>query len=340
MLIAACGGDSATPAPAELDLLDSNGDGDVVIGIAAAGPVDDEGYYEAVSNGAAEFADQHGWAAPIVVDDISAEDAATELENLAQQGVDIIVVGATEIASPMADLAERYSELFWYCHCGSGWPESEFYAQSQDDSSELQYTNGVAIGLKLRETGGDSVVMLGCCHLGFETESFMAMELGLQSVDPSFSATYVPTGRFPFDFDNLVGATEAFNAAVAEGADAFSLFLGGPLNAIGQLANESGVLAISGGPADVCERENVAWDIGVRYDGGEYLHAVFTALVNGEFEEGKVKVFHVGVDPEPGAVICDPTQDQQTFLDSAYASVASGDLADEFEVIKGEAHAS
>jgi basic membrane protein A len=362
MIVAACGGTAATTtavttpsvtevvtttaaptttttAAPEPDPLDTNGDGQVLIGIAAAGPVDDGGYYQAVVDAAQQFAAEQGWAEPLVVDNIAAEAAATEIDNLAQQGVDVMIIGAGEIAAPMADLAAQYPDIFWYCNCGAGWPQSEFYAQSQDDGSEIHYTAGVAAGLLLQERGGDSMVMIGCCDLGFEKEAFLAMKLGLAAVDPSFTITYVPTGNFPFDFDNTAGATEALNNALAEGADGVYPFLGGALNPIGLAANGAGIFNVAAGPSDACSRTDVAWDMTVKFDGGDYVRAIFPGIVDGSVVEGAIKVFHVGVDPEPGAQICNPSAEAQAALDEAYALVASGSLNDQFGAIKGEAYA-
>ena len=91
---------------AALDL-DTNGDGTVVFGIAAAGPRDDGGYYQALVDEAIAVSEENGYGDPIVVDNITTEDAATELANLAEQGVDTIFVGASEIADPLTDLIAR-----------------------------------------------------------------------------------------------------------------------------------------------------------------------------------------------------------------------------------------
>ena len=157
--------------------------------------------------------------------------------NLAQQPVDIVIVGASEIAEPMPDLAEEFSDIFWYCNCGAGFPESEFYLQSQDNGAGIAYTAGVATGILLRDSGGDAVSFLGCCDLPFEVEHYLAYELGLAAIDEAFNFTYVPTGDFPFDFDNIQNASAAFENAVAEGADAVYPYLGGahePVVAAGQ----------------------------------------------------------------------------------------------------------
>ena len=246
---------ATTDASGEMPDLDANGDGEVRIGIAAAGPRDDGAYYQAVVDAAESFSAENGWGDVIVVDNIQAADAATELANLAQQPIDILIVGASEIAEPMPDLAEQYSDIFWYCNCGAGFPESEFYLQSQDDGAEIAYTAGVATGILLRDSGGDAITMIGCCDLGFEIQHYLAFELGLHAVDPALSFTYVPSGDFPFDFDNVQNATAAYENAVAEGADAIYPYLGGAHEPLVQRSNEGGQIVLSAGASDVCTRE-------------------------------------------------------------------------------------
>ena len=338
------GGDEETTTtgdaePEDDNALDTNGDGEVVFGIAAAGPRDDGAYYEAVVSAAVEIAEERGFGEPIVVDNIQAADAATELDNLAQQNVDVIIVGASEIAEPLPDLIEQYPDIFWYCNCGAGFPENPGLAQSLDDGSEINYTAGFATGLLMQESGGDSVVFLGCCDLGFEKESFMAFELGLQAVDPAFTVTYVPTGDFPFDFDNTGNASAALETAIADGADAVYPFLGGAHRPIVQAANEAGIIAMSAGSSTACDDEELDYQIAVRFDGGDYVRAVMEELVSGEFAEGDVRTFRVGVDPEPGAQICDATPEQQEALDAVYEQIAAGEFTDEFGAIKAEAYA-
>ena len=337
---------TTTAAPVEVKGLgdeflafDANGDGKITIGVAAAGPADDGAYYQAVVDAAIELSAEYGFEDPIVVDKIEAANAATELSNLAEQGVDIIIVGASEIAEPLPDLTEEYSDIFWYCNCGAGFESLPGLAQSLDDSSEISYTAGYASGLLLQERGSTVAYFIGCCDLNFEMEALLGFEMGLQAVDGAFTVTYVPTGAWPYDFDNVPNATEAFNTALAQGVGVVYPYLGGAHEAIVQLANESGVAALSAGPSDVCTREgDLTWDIAVRFDGGDYVAAIFPQIFAGDVVEGETKVFKVGVDAEPGAVICNATADQQAAMDAVYAEIASGAFADDFGAIKGAAY--
>ena len=287
---------------------------------------------------AISVSEENGYGDPIVVDNITTEDAATELANLAEQGVDAIFVGASEIADPLGDLIEQYPDIFWYCNCGAGYPENPGLAQSQDDSSEISFTAGYATGLLLQAAGGDSAAFIGCCDLNFEKEAFLAYELGLQAVDAAFTMTYIPTGGFPFDFDNTAGATEALNGAITSGADAVYPYLGGAHEPLVKIANEQGLITMSAGSSKACDRTDLDYQIQVKFDSGDYLDVVLNEIIDGTFHEGDTRVFHVGVDPEPGAEICDSTPEQQAAMDDVYAQIAAGDFAEQFGAIKGQAY--
>ncbi len=329
-----------TTAPATVSPLDTNNDGKVVFGIAAAGPADDGAYYQAAVDAAKQLSIDNGFEPPIVVDNILAADAATALADLAQQGVDVIIVGASEIAEPLPQLIAQYPDIFWYCNCGAGFPANPGLAQSTDNGAEIGYTAGYATGLKFQESGGDSAVFIGCCDLGFEKQSYLAFELGLMDVDPSFKMTYVPTGDFPYDFDNTANAVAALQTAIDNGADAVYPYLGGAHRPVVQAANTAGIITMSAGASKVCDAsEELDYDIAVRFDGGDYIRAVIGSIIDGSFTEGSVKKFSVGVDPEPGAVICNATAKEQTAMDAIYTRIAAGEFAAKLGEISGKAFA-
>ena len=318
--------------------LDSNGDGKVILGVAAAGPRDDGAYYQALVDAAEEISAAQGWEPPVIIDNIEPAVAATELENLVAQGVDIIAVGAGEISDPLPDLVAQYPDVFWYCNCGTGFPQMDGVALSTNDGAEIEYVVGYATGLLMQERGGDTAYMIGCCDLGFEVETELAMRLGLKAVDPSYDVIYTPTGNYPFDFDNVAGATEAFNVALDAGMDALYPYLGGAHEPLVQLSNEHDVIVMSAGASNVCERTDLHWDMAALFDGGDFARAVFPLIVSGQFEEGSIYKFSVGRDPEVGSKICGPTDEQKALLDQAHADVLNGYCLAEFDTIRAIAY--
>ncbi len=319
----------ATTEPIEVDALvaqfDSNGDGTVTIGVAAAGPRDDNGYYQSLVNFAEDFSAENNFAPPIVSDNIGPAEAAQALSDLAQQNVDILMVGASEIAEPLADLTEQFPDIFWYCNCGAGFAELPGLAQATDWGAAIHYSAGVAMGAVLQEQGSTSAVWLGCCGINFEVEAYDATLYGLQSVDESFTMEYVGTGDFEFDFDNAANATAALTNAQANGATLVYAYLGGALDPVGQLATDEGMAAFAAGPADVCERD-IPWTGGVVFDGGLYASQALRLIIDGELTEGSTYQFPT----EPGlngAVLCDASADAQGAVDGAFGLLASFDDA-------------
>lgn len=336
--------DEAMEEEPETDALvasfDANGDGTVTIGVAAAGPRDDNGYYQSLVDFAEEFSADNGFAAPIVSDRIGAEEAAQAMSDLAQQGVDIIFVGASEIAEPLPDLTEEFPDIFWYCNCGAGFAELPGLAQATDWGAAIHYTAGVAMGQIMVEQGSTQSVFLGCCDLNFEQEAYNATVYGMQSVDPSLTMEYVSTGDFPFDFDNSANATAALTAAQADGATLAYAYLGGALEPVGQLATEQGLAVFAAGPADVCTRDDgIDWTGSIVFDGGLYAAQALRLIVDGELTEGSTYQFptEVGLN---GAELCAPSADAEAALGDAYGLLASFDdaLYGDLGAISGEAY--
>jgi basic membrane lipoprotein Med (substrate-binding protein (PBP1-ABC) superfamily) len=360
LVVAACGDDDSssesadTEAPAETEApadteaepetdaivatFDANGDGTVTIGVAAAGPRDDNGYYQSLVNFAEEYSAENGFAPPIVSDNIGPAEAAQALSDLAQQGVDILMVGASEIAEPLPDLTEEFPDIFWYCNCGAGFQELPGLAQATDWGAAIHYTAGAAMGAALQDEGGTSAVFLGCCDINFEVESYEATLYGLQSVDPSFTMEYVGTGDFEFDFDNSANATAALTNAQANGATLAYAYLGGALDPVGQLGVDEGMAVFAAGPADVCDRD-IPWTGGVVFDGGVYASEALRLIIEGELTEGETYQFPTeqGLN---GGVLCDASADGQATLDGSFVALASFDeaLYDELGAISAAAY--
>lgn len=319
---------------------DANGDGTVTIGVAAAGPRDDNGYYQSLINFAEEFSEENGFAAPIVTDNIQSADAAQAMADMAQQGVDIMMVGASEIAEPLPDLTEEFSEIFWYCNCGAGFQELPGLAQATDWGAAIHYTAGVAMGAVMQEEGSTQSVFIGCCDLPFEREAYNATVAGMKSVDESLEMVYVGSGDFEFDFDNSANATAALTNAAAEGATLAYAYLGGAMEPVGQLATDEGITVFATSAADICSRDDgIAWAGTIIFDGGVYASEALKLIVAGDLAEGTTYQFPTEQTLPNGAEICDPSDEAQALVDDAFVAVASdGELLGVLGEISGAAY--
>jgi basic membrane protein A len=357
MVMVACGDDDAatttTAAPtttaavtttaastttAAPEYADFNGDGQVLIGVATDGARDDGAYYQALVDKVIEISAANGFADPIIVDLIDPANAETELRNIAEQGVDILAVGSSALSEPLPTLLAEFPDIFWYCNCGSGYQVTEGLLISLDRGAELWLSGGYAAGLLMQEAGGTTAAFIGCCDLDFEQESFNAFVYGLQLVDPTFTATYTPTGAFPFDFNNTAAATEAFNGALAEGVSFVVPFLGGALEPVVQLANDNGILVTHAGSSKACARTDYNFDMTVKFDTGDYVDPIFADIIAGTALEGTAREFHVGIDSVVGAELCHGTAEQVAALDAFNARIGAGEFADVINGIVADAY--
>ncbi len=323
--IAAVAATSTTLAP-DAGPLDFNGDGQVVFGVATTGPADGGGWSQQIADAARALSTENGFAEPIVLDNVHPAEAVAQIGQLAQQAVDVIILSARAIAASIGDVIAQHPDIYWYCNCGAGIPEDPGLAQVIDNGAEIGYTAGYATGLLLAATGGRRTTVIGCCDHGFEKQVWHAFEAGLQAVDRTYRMTFVRTGESEFDFDNTANATAAFRTALDERTDAVFPYLDGAHRAVVQAANEAGGITLSAGLSTACDDVDLAYDIAVRFGGGDYLRALLPSIIDGTFVEGSTRAFKVGVDPQPGAVICNPTPDQQAAMRALYARIAAGEL--------------
>jgi basic membrane protein A len=268
-----------------------------------------------------------------VVDKIAAADAATQIENLAKQSPDIMMIGASEIGQSLPDLSKKYDKIFWYCNCGAGQQPNPNYTQSQDEGTEISYSAGYATGLLLKTKGKSKVAFIGNNNLNFEVAAFESFKLGLKAVDSTYDVTYYATGSF----NDVQKATEAYNTAKGAGIGAVYPYLGGAHEAIVKLANKDDIITMSAGRSDACARTDIKYQIAVRFDAGDYLDTIFKEILSGTLKEGAIRTFHVGKDKEPGAVICSATADQKAAMDKVYADIAAGKFANDFLAINKKA---
>ena len=125
----------------------------------------------------------------------------------------------------------------------------------------------------------------------------------------------------------------------SQGVRAVYPYLGGAHEAVVKLANEKGdVIMMSAGSSTACDRTDLKYDIAVKFDAGDYVSTILDELLAGKLKPGDVRQFKVGVDPQPGAVICKPTPDQTAAMDAVYSDIAAGKFADQFYQLKKEVY--
>ncbi len=309
------------------------------IALVTEGPRHDGSYFERIWAETEAFADPLGYGV-IVFDAVAPTDARAALTQIAQTAeVDAIFLASNAVAGSLEELSQRFPQVYWYCNCGPDYPASPNYSLTADNQLDIHYTGGVALGLKLQESGGDEVGMLGCCEMDFEQKVFLALELGLKTVNQDYSVRYFPTGDAMFDFHNIPNASQALDLAVEEGLDAIYPFLAGAVDYVVRDSRSRSFIVAYPGDASSCDSldddgENLV-DVAIRFDGSDYFVDAMQDILAGRFSEGTQRTFSAASHPSiVGAEFCNSSSSLEDRLDRAFEMVRLGSLNDEFDAIR------
>ena len=302
---------------------DINDDGRVVIGIASPGDTNDGGYYESFVRGARAFADEAGWEL-IVADFINPAESESAMADLARQGIDFLAVGATELQDGLDAIActEEFGHIAMYISATLA-VESECYGQSSDDYFQIYWVTGVAMAQLLERTGGAKAGFIGGPELAFSTNAHRSLEAGLKSVIPDAELVVTHTG----DFNDAALGIEAARAMLDQDVGVIHTFLGGAMFPTGGFVASEGGMALSAS-TNTCFPGSPFVGSAL-FPPGDYLVANLRDFANGEYREGVIREFVVGIDPEVGVVMCDATPEEQAAIDEVVAMIGSGELVPE-----------
>ena len=317
------GGDMAEAGTLVVGQPDINGDGRVVIGIASPGDTNDGGYYQSFVQGAQAFADEAGWDL-IVADFINPAESESAMADLARQGIDFLAVGATELQDGLDAIActEEFGSIAMYISATLA-IESECYGQSSDDYFQIYWATGVAMAQLLERTGGAKAGFIGGPELAFSTNAHRSLEAGLKSVIPDAELVVTHTG----DFNDAALGIEAARAMLDQDVGVIHTFLGGAMFPTGGFVASGGGMALSAS-TNTCFPGSPFVGSAL-FPPGEYLVANLRDFANGEYREGVIREFVVGIDPEVGVVMCDATPEEQAAIDEVVAMIGSGELVPE-----------
>ena len=315
--------EAETPGTLVLGQPDINGDGQVILGIASPGDTNDGGFYQSFVDGARSFAEEAGWTV-IVSDFINPAESETAIADLARQNVDFLAVGATELQDGLDAIAcsEEFEHIAMYLN-GTLTSEHPCYGQSSDNYFEIHWLLGVAAAQLLERTGGTKAGFIGGPELAFVVVASKSMEAGLKSINPDYELVVTYTGSFN---DAALGI-EAARAMIGQDIGVIHTFLGGAMFPTGGFIAENGGAAMSAS-ANTCFPGSPFAGASL-FPPGDYLVANLRDFAAGTYREGAIRRFYVGIHPEPGAILCDPTSEEQATLDDVIARIGSRDLVPE-----------
>jgi basic membrane protein A len=295
--------------------------GKIVIGVLSPGDTHDQGYYESFVDAANAYAQQKGWKV-ITVDKTPAAGAVQAARNLCRQGVDMVAIGASEIANALTVATEpECSNVFFYINGGSGNPQTPNFTQSVDKEAESAWASGVAAGLVMKNQNIKKAGFITGPQVAFTTGFYNPWVAGIKSVVPDATAVATYTG----DLNDSGKAVEAFNAQKAQGVGLVYPYLGGSTFAVAALANQSNIPVLTPG-TDNCSVPSPKFAISVIFSPGDYFAAALKDFGAGKLPLGVSRQWRMGTDPVPTVKICNPTGNDAQTLNQTIQDIGSGKI--------------
>lgn len=301
---------------------DVNQDGKVVIGVLSPGDLNDHGYYESFVDEADAFAKEHGWSV-IKRGNIPDNQALAAARALCQQHVDMVALAASELKDAIPASQEPVcAKTVWYVPASGNVPLSPRIFLSSDIASQSVFAGGYAVALLMKAKGETKAGFIAGPSADYSQQAAAAFKAGIQQVIPN--ATVITT--FTGDNNDSAKGVEAMQAQISQGVQAVYPYLGGSTDAVASLANSKGILTLTPG-TNRCDSTSPKFDVSVDFSPGSYFAAALELFAKGQLRVGVAKVWHLGVDPLPTAIICHPSGDQAQQLKDEIAAVGAGKIS-------------
>jgi basic membrane protein A len=300
-----------------------------------SGDRNDHGFYQGQVDAIIKAGHQLGYSVTIV-DHVNPGASQAAFTNLCRQGVKLVVGGGDELTDGFAAAAQdpQCSSSNFVLDSATK-PINKNYATIAADDDQAYYMGGVAAGLILQKTGGNTMCMVAGPPLPFVKAAAANLQAGMNSVATGKKLVVTYTG----DFEDAALAAEALRAQIANGCNLFYAYLGGALPAANNLATQNGV-PVMGTTVDLCgvpASQISNWNVveSILYNPSLYLGSFLKSYAAGKVKIGKQfalygvgdsKLLGVAPNNSVGAKICSPTPQQQAKLDQVRQGIVNGSI--------------
>lgn len=274
--------------------------GKVTIGLLSAGTIHDHGYYQSEATVLSTAAKKYHWKT-IIEGPVTNAKALADAENLCVQGVDLVVIGQSQIASAESAASSPTCKgtPFWiYGSIGTVTPSPYLYI-AQTTANDQAYVTGVAMGIWLKDHHETRAGFIAGPALSFTERPAQSYLAGMRSVIKNATMDAVFTGSFTATGPAITAA----KSMLASGVQLIYPYLGGALYPTARYITQHGGATLSGGGA-ACSNQGVNFAIRQVYNPGYYLAPALSAFAHGKFREGLVRTFILGKTAVPTVQFC------------------------------------
>ena len=230
---------------------------DITAGFIYVGPTDDNGWTEAHDAARQMVDDEFDWLTTIAVESVPEADAEPFIDQLVQQGANVIFTTSFGFMDATLAAAARYPDVV-FAHA-TGFMRAPNVATYTAEFYQVYYLNGLMAGA-LSESG--NIGYVGAFPIPEVKRHISAFTMGARAVNPEATVSV----RWLNSWYNPAAATEATQALIADGADVFAFTEDSPT--VIQVAAERGLPSFAHyspmlefAPEHVVSGQLVHWDV-------------------------------------------------------------------------------
>ena len=244
----------------------------LIIGATYGGPINDAGYNQAMHESVMAIKQNIDCVEIIEAENVYDEaGATTTIEQMIQQGAQMIIATAFSHQYPALELAGKYPDVIFE-HAG-GWEMSENFANFFGEPPDVWYAKGVAAGLM---TEANRLGFVAAFPLGWTLTFANAFFLGAKSVNPDV----VVEVKFTYAWGDSTKEAEVTNALINSGADVITMHVDSPATVI-STAESRGVYSIGFQSLAAQQFAPENWIVGSGYTLGDKLTWLASTVIDG-----------------------------------------------------------
>jgi basic membrane protein A len=209
--------EAPTPAPTEVETC-------LIIGALYGGPMNDAGYNQAMHEAVMAIKQNIPCVEIIEAENVPDEaGATTTMENMIQQGAEMIFATAFNHQYPALELSQKYPDVIFE-HAG-GWEMGANFANFFGEPPDAWYMMGVAAG---KMTTSNKLGFVAAFPLGWTLTFANAFHLGARSVNPEVETNIAYT----FSWGDRAKEADTTNSLINQGVDVITMHVDSPSTVI------------------------------------------------------------------------------------------------------------
>jgi basic membrane protein A len=260
--------EAPTPAPTEVATC-------LIIGALYGGPMNDAGYNQAMHEAVMAIKENIPCVEIIEAENVPDEaGATTTMENMIQQGAEMIFATAFNHQYPALELSQKYPDVIFE-HAG-GWEMGPNFANFFGEPPDAWYMMGVAAG---KMTESNKLGFVAAFPLGWTLTFANAFHLGARSVNPEVE-TFI---AYTFSWGDRAKEADTTNSLINQGVDVITMHVDSPSTVI-STAESRGVYSIGFQSLAAQEFAPEYWISGTGYTLGGTLTWLASTVIDGTWE--------------------------------------------------------